>query len=216
MDKAFGVSVGDVRTIARRLKGQHALADPLWATGVHEARLLSILVTDPRAMTQSRVERRFDDVISWDLCDHLCGDLVRHCRDAITFPQRWVTSRKLYVKRAAFALIAEFAVHEDGLDDSTLSDFVRLVLEHSDDPRPHVRQAASWALRSIGKRDAANHDRALAAAHELAKSSDSAKRWVGRDALRELTALRKVPERKRLLTSKSKMGRKLRSQSTMD
>jgi 3-methyladenine DNA glycosylase AlkD len=206
MDKAFGVPVGAVRAIARQLRGQHALADPLWATGVHEARLLSVLLTDPRAVTRSRLERRLDDVISWDLCDHLCGDLIRFCSNAMALPQRWAPRQKLYVKRAAFALIAEFAVHAPNLDDDTLAGFVRLVITHSDDPRPHVRQAASWALRSIGKRDPANHDRALVAASELAESSDPAKRWVGRDALRELTTLKKVPERKRLLRAKSKMG----------
>jgi 3-methyladenine DNA glycosylase AlkD len=211
MDKAFGVSVGTVRTIAKRLSGQHILADPLWATGVHEARLLSILVTDPKAASPAMIERRLDDVISWDLCDHLCGDLIRYCRDAILLPRRWATSQKLYVKRAAFALIAEFAVHEDNLDDDTLADFVQLIIDHSGDTRPHVRQAASWALRSIGKRDAANHDRALGAASDLADSNDPAKRWVGRDALRELVTLKKVPERKRLLGSKSKMGRKRRA-----
>ena len=82
----------------------------------------------------------------------------------------------------------------------------QLIVEHSGDPRPHARQAASWALRSIGKRDAANHERALAAAAELLETGDATKRWVGRDAMRELESLIKVPQRGRLLTSKSKTG----------
>jgi 3-methyladenine DNA glycosylase AlkD len=94
------------------------------------------------------------------------------------------------------------------MDDDILAEFTQLIVEHSGDGRPHVRQAASWALRSIGKRDGANHDRALAAAAELLETGDASKRWVGRDAMRELESLIKVPQRGRLLSAKSRTGRK--------
>ena len=159
-------------------------------------------------MRLTDVERWLRDVVSWDLCDHLCGNLVRQRADAANLVRRWIASEKLYVRRAAFATIAELAVHNKTLNDSLVADFIELIVEYGGDPRPHARQAASWALRSIGKRDAANHDRALAAAAELLESDDATKRWVGRDAMRELESLVKVPERGRLLTSKSKTGRK--------
>ena len=208
MEKAFGVSVGIVRAIAKELKGQHALAEPLWATDIHEERLLATIMADPEAVHRTDIERWLHDVVSWDLCDHLCGNLVRHRTDAARLVRRWIGSPKLYVKRAAFAVIAELAVHDRNVGDETLAGFTALIVEHSGDPRPHARQAASWALRSIGKRDAANHDRALAAAAELLVADDTTKRWVGRDAMRELESLMKVPERGRLLTSKSKTARK--------
>ena len=207
MDKAYGVSVGATRAIAKRLKGQHALAGPLWTSGIHEARLLAVLIADPTAQSRTDLERWLDDVVSWDLCDHLCGDLVRHRADAANLARRWIASPKLYVKRAAFALIAELAVHGDGVTDETLESCAALIVAHAGDSRRHVRQAASWALRSIGKRDAGNHDRALAAAADLIESDDADKRWVGRDAMRELESLIKVSARKRLLTSKAKTGR---------
>jgi 3-methyladenine DNA glycosylase AlkD len=208
MDKAFGVSVGDVRAVAKALKGRHDLAQPLWATGFHEARVLATMLADPKAIGRGAIERWQRDIASWDLCDHLCGNLVRHRTDAANLVRRWITSKKLYVRRAAFAVIAELAVHDKSIDDDTLADFAQLVVAHGGDPRPHARQAASWALRSIGKRDAANHDRALAAAAEMVETTDATKRWVGRDALRELESLVKVKERGRLLSAKSKTGRK--------
>ena len=208
MDKAYGASVGDVRLIARALKGRHELAQPLWATGVHEARVLATMLADPKTITRGVIERWQRDIVSWDLCDHLCGNLVRHRADAAQLVRRWVGSPSLYVRRSAFAVIAELAVHGKDIDDDTLADFAQLVVEHAGDPRPHARQAASWALRSIGKRDAAGHDRALAAATELLEASDATSRWVGRDAMRELESLIKVGERGRLLSAKSKTGRK--------
>jgi 3-methyladenine DNA glycosylase AlkD len=207
MDKAYGVSVSAVRAISKPLRGHHALAQPLWKTGIHEAQLLAIFVADPERMSRSAIERWLDDVVSWDLCDHLCGDLASRRADAPDLIRRWIKSPKLYVKRAAFALTAALAVHGKDLDNDLFAELAGLVAEHSNDARPHVRQAASWALRSIGKRDAANRDRALAAAAELIESTEPAKRWVGRDTVRELESLVKVRERG-LLTSKSKTGRK--------
>jgi 3-methyladenine DNA glycosylase AlkD len=210
MENAYGVSVGVIRLFAKTLKGRPELAQPLWNTAVHEARTLATMVADPRAIARADIERWLRDVVSWDLCDHLCGNLVRHRADAPSLVRRWIGSPKLYVRRAAFATIAELAVHGKTLDDDVIADFIQLVVEHAGDPRPHARQAASWALRSIGKRDATNHDRALQAAAEMFASDDATKRWVGRDAMRELESLIKVRERGRgrLLSAKSPTGRK--------
>jgi 3-methyladenine DNA glycosylase AlkD len=208
MDKAYGVSVGIIRAHARLLKGHHALAEPLWATGVHEARLLAIMLADPATMRRRDIERWLDDVVSWDLCDHICGNLVRHRTDAVQLVRRWASSRKLYVKRAAFALIAELAVHGKTIGDEQLAELAELAVAHAGDARLHVRKAASWALRSIGKRNAAGQDRALAAAAALLESTDPAKRWVGRDAMRELESLVTVGKRGRLVPKTSKTGHK--------
>jgi 3-methyladenine DNA glycosylase AlkD len=208
MENAYGVSVATIRLFAKRLRGRPELAQPLWDTAVHEARVLATMLADPQATRRTDIERWFRDVVSWDLCDHLCGNLIRHRDDAPSLVRRWIVSPKLYVRRAAFALIAELAVHGKALDDDVLVDFIQLVVEHAGDPRPHARQAASWALRGIGKRDAANHDRALQAAAGLVASDDTAKRWVGRDAMRELESLITVRARGRLVRAKSRTGRK--------
>lgn len=208
MENACGVSVGDIRTLAKALKGRPELAQPLWDTAVHEARVLATMVADPQTIRRTDIERWLRDVVSWDLCDHLCGNLIRHRADAPNLIRRWIGSPKLYVRRAAFATIAELAVHGKTLDDEVIVDLIQLVVEHAGDPRPHARQAASWALRSIGKRDATNHDRALQAAAELVASDDTTKRWVGRDATRELESLIKVRERGRPLSARSQTGHK--------
>ena len=53
-----------------------------------------------------------------------------------------------------------------------------------------MKKAVNWALRQIGKRNAACHGPALAVAERLAVSADRAARWTGSDAVRELTDAR--------------------------
>ena len=70
----------------------------------------------------------------------------------------------------------------------------------------HVKQAVSWAPRSIGKRDAGCQERALAVAAELAESENAAARWVGTDAMKELesrTVRARVSDKRVMLLPKT-------------
>jgi 3-methyladenine DNA glycosylase AlkD len=66
---------------------------------------------------------------------------------------------------------------------------LRLIERAADDDRNFVKKAVNMALRAIGKRNAALNVAAVATARRLADSPEAAARWVGKDALRELTGL---------------------------
>ncbi|HEX2022188.1 MAG TPA: DNA alkylation repair protein, partial [Candidatus Thermoplasmatota archaeon] len=55
--RAFGVSVAKLRSLAKRLGRDHALARDLWRTGVHEARILAAFVEEPARVTPAQMER---------------------------------------------------------------------------------------------------------------------------------------------------------------
>jgi 3-methyladenine DNA glycosylase AlkD len=65
---------------------------------------------------------------------------------------------------------------------------LKLIEREAHDERNFVKKAVNWALRSIGKRSPALNKEAVAVARRLAAREDSASRWVGKDALRELTS----------------------------
>ena len=194
--------------MGRRLGRDHALALALWATRQHEARLLAILVAEPSRLSDKELDAWVADIGSWDLCDHLCNNLVCRKPGAEAHVFRWANDPRLYVRRAGLATIAYLVVHRPELDPDLAEAFLGVVASTSTDSRPHVKKAASWALREIGKRDETSHDRAVACAANLLESSSAASRWVAKDALHELENLITVPERRRLLNSKSKMGRR--------
>ena len=78
---AFGVSIYELRRIAKRLGTDHALALSLWATGNHEARLLACFVDDPAAVSENQFESWARDFDSWDICDQATTslfDLTKH------------------------------------------------------------------------------------------------------------------------------------------
>jgi 3-methyladenine DNA glycosylase AlkD len=72
--------------------------------------------------------------------------------------------------------------------DAILLNWLPLIEKHASDPRNFVRKAVNWALRQIGKRNAACHGPALKLSERLATSEEKTKRWVGKDAVKELTS----------------------------
>lgn len=204
---SIGVSTAEVRSLAKKIQKSNELALELWITGYHEAKLLAVLLMNPKEMTKDAVEQLIGDVISWDLCDHLCKNLLikMECRNALL--EEWITSSQTYRKRAAFTLIASSVLHDKKLTDDMLDYYLGLIAQYSDDEREHVKKAASWALREIGKRDFNYNEKALLLAHEFAESDSKALKWIGKDAIKELETLVKTEGRRRLISSKSQMGK---------
>ena len=202
-----GVSTAVVRAIAKKTGKSNELAKELWNSGYHEAKLLAVLVFDKKIISHDEIEKIICDVQSWDLCDHLCKNLIIKLKSYDEFISNWITSTHTYKKRAAFTLIASSVVHNKTITNDTLDDYLRIVQEYSDSEHEHVRKAISWALREIGKKDFTYNEKAILLAHELKESGNKNKMWIAKDALKELETLVKVEGRGRLISSNSKMGR---------
>ena len=182
---AIGVTVTELRALAKELGRDHELAARLWASGVHEARILASLVDDPALVGDEQLDRWAGDFASWDLCDQVCQNLVRHSPSAWTKALEWSGRPEPFVKRAGFAVMAGLAVADKKSGDERFVPLLDAVARRADDERPVVRKGASWALRQIGKRSPGLHARAVEIAEQL-RAGDRGARWVGGDALREL------------------------------
>jgi len=197
-DKALGVRMGDIQKLAKRLGRDHALALALWKTDVYEARMLSAYVDEPDRVTPAQMDAQARDFDNWAICDTLCFALWVRTPHAFAKIRKWADRKDEYVKRAAFALLASMALKHK---ESTDADYLRclpLIEKAAADDRNFVKKAVSWALRGLGRRSATLHKASLALAKKLAASKESAPRWIGKDAYRELSsaAVRKrIPRR---------------------
>jgi 3-methyladenine DNA glycosylase AlkD len=186
--KAFGVSMTNMQRLARRLGRSHDLAGALWETGWYEARMLTAFVDDPACVTAVQMDRWCRDFDNWGICDTLCFHLFDRTPHAWAKVEQWHDRRGEFVRRAAFALLASLALHDKRTRDKPLVESLALVERIAPDDRNFVKKGVSWALRLIGRRNLALNAEAVALARRLSTSPDVAARWIGRDALRELTS----------------------------
>jgi 3-methyladenine DNA glycosylase AlkD len=193
-EHAYGVTVRELRTLAKEVGRDHDLADGLWGSGVHEARILASLVDDPALVDGAQFERWAAGFDSWDLCDQVCQNLFRYAEPAWTKAAEWTGRSELFVKRAGFSIMAGLAVVDRRADDERFAALLEPLAQGADDDRPLVRKGASWALRAIGKRSSRLNAAAIETAEQLRTRGGGA-RWVGTDVLREL---RSEPVQRRL------------------
>jgi 3-methyladenine DNA glycosylase AlkD len=194
VEAAFGVSIPNLRKIAKKAGTDHALAKELWKTGIHDARILATMIEDPARVTEAQMERWVKKFDSWDLCDQCCMNLFRKTPFAWKKAFEWATREEEYVKRASFALIATLAVHDKETGAGRFEEFLHVIEKASLDERNYVMKAVNWALRQIGKRDRRLNASAIRQARRLEKIDSKSAKWIAADALRELESA-KVQEK---------------------
>ncbi len=184
---AYGVPMGRVKELARELGRDHKRAMELWKTGNREARLLAALTADPKLLTVAEMDRWVRDFDSWDVCDGCAIHLFRKSPLAWQQALKWMGQKGEFVKRAGFALIASLTVQDKKAPDETFLEVLPIIEAAAVDERNFVKKAVNWALRQIGKRNPELRAAAIEVAARLTDRPEASARWVGNDALRELS-----------------------------
>jgi 3-methyladenine DNA glycosylase AlkD len=182
----LGISVYVLRDMAKEIGKDHKLAQQLWDSGIHEARILAAFVDDPKMVTEQQMEKWVKDFDSWDICDQVCGHLFDKTEFAYKKAFEWSERKDEFVKRAGFVLMATLSVHDKKARDAKFEQFFTPIMKHSIDERNFVKKAVNWALRQIGKRNLALNKRAIKIAERMQKIDSKAARWIASDVLREL------------------------------
>jgi len=184
--QAYGLTTPQLRALARELGKDHALAQELWASGIHEARHLAAMVDEPERVTPAQMERWARGFDSWDAVDGSCCHLFVYTPYAWEKAVAWSRRKEQYVRRAAYALMAYLAVHDKVAPDSKFIRLLPLIRRASSDERNLVKKAVNWALRQIGKRNARLNKLAIETGERIRRLDSPAAKWIAADALREL------------------------------
>ena len=187
-DHALGVAMKDIKALGRKIGRSHQLAAALWDTGIYEARMAASFVDDPAQVTPAQMERWCRDFDNWAFCDALSFNLfdrTPHAWDKVTESS---ARRREFEKRTAVALLWSLTVHDKTAGNEPFLHGLGLIERAAVDERHFVKKAVNMALRAIGKRNRALNAAAVKTARRLAASEAPSARWVGTDALRELTS----------------------------
>lgn len=186
--EVFGVKVPVLRSMAREAGRDHALALRLWAYPSRETRVLATMVDRPQWVDEAQMEVWVAGFDSWEVCDQACGNLFAYTPFAYAKAMAWSARPEEFVKRAGFVLMADLAHKDKKTSDQALAAFFPVIEREAGDDRNFVKKAVNWALRDIGKRNAALNAQAVAVAARLLERPEPSARWNGRDARRELTS----------------------------
>ncbi len=164
-DNALGVTMSDLKVLAKRLGRDHELAAALWETGL--------------SFSGPIVEDRLFFFIN--------GEVERTQDPGSNFIASRGGASGFGISRVDAATM-DAIVHDKGADDAQFIQGLRFIERAADDERHFVKKGVNMALRAVGKRNPALNAAAVTVARRLAESPDAAPRWIGKDALRELTS----------------------------
>jgi 3-methyladenine DNA glycosylase AlkD len=184
--KAYGISAPVLHAFARHIGKDQALAEQLWSTGIHEARILAALIGEPEKISAAQMDRWVRNFSSWDVVDTACCYLYAEAKPAWDKIYEWSSRRAEFEKRAAFSLAAYLSYKDKSAQDAQFERFLSIIEREAHDERNFVRKAVNWALRNIGKRDLYLNKAAILCAERIRQQDSRAARWIAADALREL------------------------------
>jgi len=182
----LGVSVPEMRKLAKEIGKDHELALKLWKTGIAEGRIVAAMIDEPGKVSEEQMEDWVRDIDSWDVCDQVCMNLFEKCDLAWKKIIDWSTRDEEFVKRTAFSLLACLAWHDKKASDEQFVKLLPLIVRAATDERNFVKKSVNWALRTIGKRNINSNEAAINAAREIQLLDSKSARWIAADALREL------------------------------
>lgn len=153
------VPMGDLRTLAKAIKTDHALGQQLWATGNVDARLVALLILKPKMLLPEDLEAmiRANDRL-W-VSDWLNSYVLKQHPAKETLRQKWEQASHPFLARAYWSLTAERVNKSpEGLDLSALLDRLAAEMPGAD---PVVQWTMNNTLAAIGITQAPLRARAL-------------------------------------------------------
>lgn len=188
---ALGTPVTQLRKLVKRFaRPDQEMAEALWQTGIHEARILASMLADPTQMTREKLDMWVKDLNSWDICDLCSANLFAKVKNPLKLAERWIKKEDEFIRRAGFATLCALALPRAKTKNEDLCCFLPLIKIHACDPRPMVHKAVNWALRNIGKKNPRLTPHALACARDILDlfPDNKTARWVANNALWELNS----------------------------
>lgn len=185
-EKRLGVSIPDLRKMAKEIGKDHELSLKLWKTGIQEARIIAAMIDRPEEVTEQQMEEWVKDINSWDVCDQVCMNLFEKIPFARKKIIEWSRREEEFVKRTAFSMIACLAWHDKQAPDEDFIELLPVIKSGAADERNFVKKAVNWSLRNIGKRNPELNKAAIKTAKDIQQIDSKAARWIASDAIREL------------------------------
>jgi len=187
-ENTYGVSIPNLRRMAKEIGKEHTLAQQLWSSGIHEARILAGMIDVPEVVTEKQMDLWVKGFDSWDVCDQVCMNLFEDTPFASKKAVAWSKRKEEFIKRAGFVMMARLVVSDKKADDKQFEQFLPIIKRESADNRNFVKKAVNWALRQIGKRNLRLNKKAIETAKEIEKIDSKTAGWIASDALKELTS----------------------------
>jgi 3-methyladenine DNA glycosylase AlkD len=167
-DNAYGVSYANLEKLRKRIKIDHDLAQQLWATGNHDARVLATMIADPSQMTDRLLETWAKDLTNYVIADALIK-LVSNTSLAQKKAEKWSKAKTEWLGSAGWSLLGALAMKDKDLPNDYFENYLGVIERDVHSQKNRVKYAMNNALIAMGLRNPQLTKKALSAAQKIGK-----------------------------------------------
>ena len=169
--KSYGIGLVRLRKYAKELGRDAKLAAQLWKSNVYDARVLALLIDDPKAMTMAQAESQVEELAGGHLAHVFssCDATLAKAPFVVTLVEKWIVSQDPTRRSCGYGLLYEVSkwkVRSAPDEAAFLAHVARIEKTFRKQPVP-VLMAMGTALLGIGKRSKKLHAAALGAARKI-------------------------------------------------
>jgi 3-methyladenine DNA glycosylase AlkD len=164
----YGVSFANLNVLKRKIRTDQGLAEELWQTGNHDARILATMIADDKHIKKVLLESWLKELDNYIVTDSFAG-LVSRTDAAQELMESWMDSDEEWTGRAGWQMLAIAAMRNPDLTDDYLEEKLRVIEAEIHGRKNRVREAMNSALIAIGIRDETLKEKAIAASGRIGK-----------------------------------------------
>ena len=148
----FGVKIGDMKPIQKRIKRDHQLSLDLFSSGVGDAQYLAGLIADPPAMTKAQL-KAWAKAATWQMVrEYVVAGVAAESRFAVELAEEWIASKKEEIATIGWATYSHFVsvAPDDQLDLDRLRDLLKHVGDDIHEAANRTRYVMNGFVISVG------------------------------------------------------------------
>ena len=169
--KSYGIGLSQLRKLAKQVGRDHELAKKLWQSDVYDAKIIALLIEDPKQLSREQAEQQVDQLAAGMLAHVFasCDATLAKTPFAFDLACEWMDSEDSTRRRCGFTLLYELSKKNvTGMDDAFLMDRIAFISDNvHDEEDMWVREAMHGALIGIGKRNRKLNQAAIKAARKI-------------------------------------------------
>jgi 3-methyladenine DNA glycosylase AlkD len=167
-EPVFGVSFANLKALAKKIRTDHALAEALWKTGNHDARILATMIADPDELTVGTMNAWVKDLDNYVIADAL-GGLVGRTKHARKKADQWAKSKSDYVGQVGWNIVSGMALAGHLGDSAYFREHLDTIEREIHQRKNRTKHAMNMALCAIGIGCKGLQEEAIAAAKRIGK-----------------------------------------------
>ncbi len=168
--KSFGIGLTQLRKLAKQVGRDHKLAQQLWKSDFYDAKIIGLLIDDPKQLSRAQVEEQVEG-LQGGMFAHVfasCDATLAKTPFAFELACDWMGSRDDMRRRCAYSLLYELSKKNiEGMDDAYYLGRIDHIQDAIHGEEMWVREAMTGALIGIGKRNKTLNKAAIRAAKAI-------------------------------------------------